>query len=295
MSLPVLAPAPLRAASENPAAVYLATQAPSGRRAQAAALRSIAEVLSPGTPVDRVAWHLLRYAHVAAVREWAVGEGYAPATINRWLAALRGVLRHSWLLGLVSADDYERAKQVPPAAGTRIGSGRALTRAEMLSLLDVSGPRDAAAFALLYGCGLRVAEACALEVGAIDLGHRTLRVIGKGNREREVPLPGFVVTILERWYRERGAWNGPVLTSRDGDSVHPNTIGSALDRRLRQAGLEAASPHDLRRTFVTLMLADGVDLSTVQALAGHADPRTTSRYDRRGTEDRRQAVERLQP
>ena len=289
----ILAPiAPVRA-DTSPAAVYLATLARTGRRAQECALRSIASILCPGADLLCVPWHQLRYQHVAAVREWLVEHAYAPATVNRWLSALRGVLRQGWLLGLVAAEDYQRAKEVPPARGRRLPAGRALSREEVSRLLEVCSPRDRAAVALLYGAGLRVAEAVELEVGRVDLGRRLVRLVGKGNAEREVPLSPWVVSELEAWYRVRGGANGPVLVGATGQALHPNGLASSLGRAVQRAAIEHATPHDLRRTFVTLLLGTGYDLATVQALAGHADPRTTSRYDRRGTEDRRAAVDSL--
>lgn len=292
-----LAPRVHPRASDPPAGVYLASLAPSGRRAQATALATIAEWLCPESGgIAYVPWEQVRYQHVAAVRERMLAAHYAPATVNRWLAALRGVLRQAWLLGLATADDYQRACEVPPARGRRLPAGRAPDRHEVRRLLDAAKPREAALVALLYGAGLRVQEAADLLVETIDLGRRTLRVLGKGNAEREVPLAPWVVRALERWYVERGAWSGPVLAAAPAPrNPHPNTLASALERLTERAGVENLTPHDLRRGFVTHLLAAGHDVATVQALAGHADPRTTTRYDRRTTDDRRRAVEDLAP
>lgn len=282
--------------ADSPAHVYLATLAPSGRRAQAVALWSVARILAPRLPLLRFPWAALRYQHVAVVREALVERGYAPATVNRWLAALRGVLRQAWLLGLVSIEDYHRAKEVPKVPGSRLPRGRCLDVAEVRALLDVAGPRDRAAFSLLYGAGLRVAEAVGLDVSHLDLPHRLVRVLGKGNKEREVPLAPFVLAALERWLAERGGWNGPLFPAPDGwGRLHPNSLGSALERRLAQASAGRATPHDLRRTFATLLLDRGEDLDLVRLLMGHADPRTTAGYDRRPLDRKWRAVDGLAP
>lgn len=295
VTLAALAPRANPRASNPPAGIYLATLAESGRRAQVAALRTIAEWLCPGADVALVPWEDLRYQHVALVRERLVAAHYAPATANRWLAALRGVARQAWLLGLMPGDAYERIRQVPPVRGRREPAGRALSIDEVRALLAAASPRDRAAVALMYGAGLRVAEAAGLWIERVDLGRRVLRVLGKGNAEREVPLARWVVEALEALYRVRGCASGPVLQGPDGRALHPNSVASALERAAARAGVRDVSPHDLRRTFVTALLAAGHDVALVQALAGHADPRTTARYDRRTLDARRPAVEGLEP
>lgn len=292
---PVLVPRPRVQDTDPPAGVYLSTLGPTSRRTQAVALTIVGRWLCPGAGGPAfVPWEQLGYQHVALVRERMVEEGYAPATINRWLAALRGVARQAWLLGLMPLESYERIRQVPGARGTRLPPGRAPDAGEIRRVMDAAGPRDRAGIALLYGAGLRVAEACSLEIGRVHLGRRVLRVVGKGDKEREVPLAPFVVRALEAWYAVRGGANGPVLTTAAGEPMHPNSLASALERAARRAGVEDVTPHDLRRAFVSHLLGQGSDLATVQALAGHSDPRTTARYDRRGEDARRKAVDGLE-
>ena len=119
---------------EHPAAVYLARLAPSGRRSQRCALATIAGLLTDGRAgVLELPWHRLRYAHTQAVRT-ALAEVYAPATVNRQLSALRGVLAECWRLGLMTADEYHRAVDLPAVRGSSLPAGRALTGGALLGV-----------------------------------------------------------------------------------------------------------------------------------------------------------------
>src|SRR4030088_137727 len=167
------------ALDRHPVAVYLARLAPSSRRTMRAALDAIASLLSD----DRcdawsLAWDKLRYRHTTAVRALLADARSPPATANRHLAALRGVLKECWRLGYVSAEDFQRASDLEPVRGSRLPRGRALQPGEVRALFaaceedDPKKPamaaRDAAILALLYGSGLRRAEAVGLEVADYD-------------------------------------------------------------------------------------------------------------------------------
>lgn len=156
-----------------------------------------------------------------------------------------------------------------------------------------SGVRDAAAMALLYAAGLRRSEAVALDVEAFD--GAAVRVLGKGNKERIVPLPAAAVVALAAWLELRGGAPGPLLCPVRGRSVtlrrmSSQAIMTALLRRAADGGVPHLSPHDLRRSYITGLLRAGADLSTVQRLAGHASVTTTTRYDRRGDDEKAKAV-----
>ena len=239
-------------------------------------------------------WHELRHHHVAALRA-VMAERYAPATANKALAAIRGVLRAAWRLELIPTDSYHRAIDVPPVRGARLPAGRSLEAAEIRALFSVcadgtpAGARDAAAFALLFGCGLRRAEAVAVEIADHDVDTGAIRVIGKGNRERIVYATGGARAALDAWLAHRGvAVAGPILAPVShfgaidvGRGITPHSLMMRLRKRSGEAGIAACSPHDLRRSFVSAALEAGADLAMVQALAGHASPATTARYDRR--------------
>jgi len=159
--------------------------------------------------------------------------------------------------------------------------------------------RDAAILALLYGSGLRRAEAVGLEVADYDRVAGTLKVRGKGNKERLAHLGDASQAALEAWLAVRGWAAGAlfVAINKGGKLGKKGMSGQAMlyiaRRRTVQASVAAFSPHDLRRTFIGDLLDAGADLSTVQQLAGHAQIQTTARYDRRGEATKKRAAKLL--
>lgn len=288
---------------ENPAAVYLASLSPRSRRTMGAALTTIARlIISDETAVYLdVPWHGLRFQHTAAIRS-QLAEQYAAATANRMLSALRGVLRAAWQLGMVTAEQYQLAASVQNVTGETVPAGRHVPVGEIMSLLGtcdqtVTGVRDAAVIALLYAGGLRRAELVALNLADYDGAAGTLRVKGKGNKERLVPVVNGAAAALADWLAIRGDGAGPLFTGsgnrNSGGRLTSQAVYKMLKERAAAAGIDELSPHDLRRSFVGELLDRGADIVTVQKLAGHANVTTTARYDRRGEQVKRKAAELL--
>src|SRR5947208_2890511 len=210
----------------HPAAVYLARLAPGSRPAQTGALDAIADVATggrasardPDAPRRALAWHALRYQHTQAVRT-ALAERYAPATANRMLAALRGVLREAWRLGLMNAEDFHRAADLPAVRGSTLPRGRAITSGELRAMFQAIAAdrraavraRDAALLALLYAGGLRRAEVVALDVANYDAAAGALRVRGKGRKERLLYATNGAQDALAAWLEVRGPDAGPLF------------------------------------------------------------------------------------
>jgi integrase len=267
------------------------------------ALDSVARMLSDGrADALSLPWFELRYAHVQAARA-ALADRLAPATVNKVLAAIRGVARESWLLGLSSADEYQRIAAVPSVKGDPTPRGRALSHDEVGAVFAVcdpsapSGIRNAALLALLYGAGLRRAEAVGLDLDDFDLETGVVIVRrGKGGRRREVPLPRGARDAVEAWLLVRGSDRGPLLVpvSSKGSvtlrRLSTQSVYAACRRIVRRSSVARFSPHDLRRSYVTDLLGAGADLALVQRLAGHANVATTTRYDRRGDAARAEAA-----
>ena len=296
----------------HPVAVYLARLAPSSRRTMRAALDAIASLLSD----DRCdAWSLdwpqLRYRHTTAVRALLADGRYAPSTANRHLAALRGVFEGVLAPWGMSAEDFQRAADLEPVRGSRLPRGRALQPGEVRALFaaceddDRKKPamaaRDAAILALLYGSGLRRAEAVGLEVADYDRGGAGKRKrSGEGNKER-LAHPGEGITQAASrpgWLSARAVGEGAVCGDQQrGEAGRVRMSGQAMlyiaRQRTVQASVATFSPHDLRRTFIGDLLDAGADLSTVQQLAGHAQIQTTARYDRRGEATKKRAAKLL--
>jgi len=238
-----------------------------------------------------------RYAaHLATLR-------YAPATAARKLSAVRGAYQWMRDRGAIERSPAalvpgpKRARTLPPT----------LSAAEVERLLD--GPwgtsprdlRDRALLELLYGCGLRAAEACDLDLADIRIPAGSVRVTGKGGHQRVVPLGEAAVAALERYLargrpRLVGAKASPrLLVSVRGRPLHPSDVRRALLRALDRAGIAARSPHALRHTFATHLLEGGADLRSIQHLLGHASVGTTQVYTHTSVRHLRRAHAKAHP
>lgn len=149
--------------------------------------------------------------------------------------------------------------------------------------------RDRAIFELLYSSGLRVGELTSLTMTDVDLSNGWVRVVGKGNKERYVPLGSKAVQAIQEYLRDRAAveqdhlstTNGPLFVNSRGGPLSSRTIRRILKRYLDSAGLTRdASPHGFRHSFATHLLQAGVDLRSIQELLGHSSLSTTQRYTR---------------
>jgi len=288
----------------HPALVYLASLSPGSRATMRGALDTIAAILIEGSGALSVPWQHVRFQHVAAVRS-RLADTYAPASCNKMLAALRGVLRAAFSLGLMSADSYTRAISVKAVQGTTLPAGRALAFGEIQALFaacDVSKPggaRDAAAVAILYGMGLRRSELVGINFEDFNPATGSIVVRGKGRKERTGYLTNGSRDAVDAWLRHRGDGAGPlILPVRKGNIVVVRRLATQgvfdlLQRLATKAKVRTFSPHDLRRTFVGDLLDRGADISTVQQMSGHASVTTTARYDRRGEVAKRRASELL--
>ena len=278
---------------EFPSLAYLARLSPGSRAATISALKTLACRLAHHPfPVSRdpwgpFPWHRLDRTRTLALRAWLM-EHYAPATVNRHLAALRGVLKEAWRAGLMDDAAYHRAADLPAVKASKLPAGREVTREELRELFAELGAgenpeRDRAILALLAGSGLRRAELAALQVEDVCLrtGEITVRA-GKGRKERRGWLGPDGLELVREWADPEGFGSLFGLTA---SGVYKMVV-SAVAR----CDMPPATPHDLRRTFVSRLLEAGADLPTVQALAGHSDISTTARYDRRGERAKRKAA-----
>jgi integrase/recombinase XerD len=231
-------------------------------------------------------------------------DGLAGSTIARRTAAARSFYRHQQLLG---------ARDDNPAAGVKLPRRakplpKTLSAGEAERLIDAAAGtqpralRDQALVELLYGAGLRVSEAVGLDKAGVDLEDRLVRVIGKGGKERVVPIGRAAVTALRR-YLSRGR---PYLDRRHRQELFLNARGGPLTRSgafriLRalagKAGLDPqrVHPHLLRHSFATHLLEGGADLRSVQEMLGHADLSTTELYTHVSDRRRRETYFKAHP
>jgi integrase len=297
-----------QSSDQNPAAVYIASLTSAhSRRNMKRYLHQIAQLLTDNRfDADTLDWSAVRYQHSAAVRAQLSGL-YAPATINGVLSALRGVLKASWKLGQMTAEDYQRAIDVQNVSGSTLPAGRDLSQGEILALSNTcisdptpAGARDAAIIAVLYTCALRRAELVSVKVSDFEPANGKLTIrSGKGRKDRTVYASNGTLAALDDWLAIRGDEPGALFcpVNKAGKVTVRHMTSQAVYNMLKKRAVEAAvnnfSPHDFRRTFVGDMLDRGVDIVTVQKLAGHASVTTTGRYDRRPEEAKRAAAAKL--
>jgi integrase/recombinase XerD len=211
----------------------------------------------------------------------------SPATIHRKAACLRSFYRHLRRESIRESDPT--ATITGPRRGRKLP--RVLNRAEVQKLLDQprgtapTALRDRALLELMYACGLRASEAIGIEVADIDLELAVLRARGKGSKERVVPIGRAAIQAV-RIYLERGRpalVHGGVVAhlfvNFRGEPLTRQGLYKIVRRHATSAGLaDRMSPHTLRHTFATHLLAGGCDLRSVQEMLGHADVATTQLY-----------------
>lgn len=300
---------------KDPYRVYLDSLGSSeSRRTMAGCLDRLAQMLADDEAMsgEGQPWHLLRYEHTSTLRSVMLDRGWSGSYINKHLAALRRVLQEAWRLDLMAAEDYQRACDLQPVKAHRLPAGQQIDTAALAGALEAcdaddsaSGARDAAVLAVLFSTGARRSEAAALRLSDYEESERSLRIMGKGNKERLVYITEAAQQRLDRWMRTRGQSGGALfcpinkggrLKVRGQSLAHMSgqAFADLLAKRLRQAGQRRHTPHDFRRTFIGELLDAGVDLAITQSLVGHASPATTARYDRRPARRSREAVDRLQ-
>ncbi len=236
--------------------------------------------------------------------------GLAPTSLRRRTAALRGFYRFAYGEGLIGLDiaahlDLPRQPRLLPET---------LTVAEVERLLEATSPdegsrglRDRALVELLYAAGLRISEALRLDRDDLSLDGGFVRVIGKGDRERLVPVGEVAIEWLGRYLSEvRPAWlalhhvspprGGPVFLTERGRRLARQQAWAMVKRAAGAAGLsDRVTPHTLRHSFATHLLEGGADLRVVQELLGHANISTTQLYTHLTGERVREVYARAHP
>ncbi|KPW30230.1 Tyrosine recombinase XerD [Pseudomonas coronafaciens pv. atropurpurea] len=218
---------------------------------------------------------------------WRVENAYKPRSTARFLSGARGFYRYLLREKLIAVDPTLQIDM--PQLGKPLP--KSLSEADVEALLaapDLSEPigeRDRAMLEVLYACGLRVTELISLTLEQVNLRQGVLRVMGKGSKERLVPMGEEAIVWVERYMR--GA-RDELLGGKPSDVLFPSTRGDQMTRqtfwhRIKHqatvAGIgKSLSPHTLRHAFATHLLNHGADLRVVQMLLGHSDLSTTQIY-----------------
>lgn len=218
---------------------------------------------------------------------WRLEQGYKPRSTARFLSGVRGFYRYLLREKLIGLDPTLQVEM--PQLGRPLP--KSLSEADVEALLqapDLSEPigqRDRAMLEVLYACGLRVTELVSLTLDQVNLRQGVLRVMGKGSKERLVPMGEEAVVWIERYLRDG---RNELLGGRPSDVLFPSQRGEQMTRqtfwhRIKHQALVAGidkslSPHTLRHAFATHLLNHGADLRVVQMLLGHSDLSTTQIY-----------------
>lgn len=248
---------------------------------------------------------------LARLRGWLADMGDAGAatsTIQRRVASVRGFFAWAQCEGVVEADPAARLKapksqrrlpKVPTAPAVAVTLEAAESRAGEAD--DPIAVRDLALVELLYSSGLRVSEACSLGLGDVDRERRSVSVLGKGGKQRTVPLGAPALRALDRWLLARPA----VAREASPDTVFLGEQGGKLDPRVARRVVHAATaaagpggevgPHGLRHAMATHLIEGGADLRSVQEMLGHSSVATTQLYTHVTSERLRQAFKDAHP
>ena len=293
--------------NQTPTALFLSRLAPSGRRPLRCQLNTVRKLLKWKGEVESQPFHTLNYAQIEYVKRHKLDDGKSPRTINLVLFALKAIVKTGFLMGVVDDMQWRQVQAVKRLPINPSSRGKALSSDSVSQLITTCyldkryiGKRDCCILALFLSTGLRRFELANLTVSDINLDKRTLTVkSGKGKKPRNQPIPMWALTYIDNWLRVRTnqqgdlfnpIWNNIIKHDRGLSSAALYQIVKA--RTLANTGINI-SPHDLRRTFITELLNQKVDLSTASKLAGHANVTTTQIYDKRDESVMREAIDQL--
>lgn len=236
------------------------------------------------------------------IRRWLalLHRGHTKSSVGRKLAAVRAFFKHLIRTGRLVKNPAElvstpkKEKKVPYHLSIDEVSALVETPREP----DILSLRDRAILETLYSCGVRVSELTGLNVGGIDLEDGTARVLGKGGKERIVPVGSVARAALSRYLdaRNHPPLDAPLFINARGGRLTSRSVRRVVDKHiLRIAAMRKISPHTLRHTFATHLLEGGADLRAIQELLGHASLSTTQKYTHVGIDRLMEVYDRAHP
>ncbi len=222
--------------------------------------------------------HLLLRRYLALL-----GKNTKKSSIGRKLAAIRTFFRFLLRRGIIAKNPAElittpkREQRLP----FHLDIDQATTLVEAPTDGEKYALRDRAILETLYSCGVRVSELTGLDIGDLDLNGGMVRVMGKGGKERIVPVGSRAVEAIRAYLTQRGeqSGSGPLFFNTKGNRINRRSVARIVDDHvMRIAAFKRISPHVLRHTFATHLLEGGADLRAIQELLGHASLSTTQKY-----------------
>ncbi|GLI37540.1 tyrosine recombinase XerC [Geobacter hydrogenophilus] len=250
--------------------------------------------LVPSTGPEGVS-HLL-------IRRWLalLHRDHTKSSVGRKLAAVRAFFKHLVRTGRLVKNPAElvstpkKEKKVP----YHLSIDEVTALVETPKEPDILSLRDRAILEALYSCGVRVSELTGLNVGGVDLEDGTARVLGKGGKERIVPVGNIARAAISRYLdaRNHPPLDAPLFTNARGGRLTSRSVRRVVDKHiLRIAAMRKISPHTLRHTFATHLLEGGADLRAIQELLGHASLSTTQKYTHVGIDRLMEVYDKAHP
>lgn len=240
---------------------------------------------------EHFAWRTMRSEAIMALIAALLDQGKAPATVNTYLSALKGVAREAYNMGAISSDDYMRISDIQRVKDFRVSKPRRLNAVELELMLDhcasQGGPiaaRDVALIAVACGAGLRRQEIVALCLDDYQTTSSQLKVSARERGFNDQILGPHVVQLIDQWIEQRGHKSGPLFVRiyKGGTitnlPITTQTVYDIVTRRYQEAGLKRLTPRDIRASYTEHLLDNGVSINSVKEILGHETLSTTKRY-----------------
>ncbi len=226
------------------------------------------------------------------------GQSYSKTTIARKLVSIRSLYKFLCREGILECNPVENVRT--PKQDRKLPKFMSISDAELLlNLPDLSsllGIRDSAIMETLYSTGMRVSELVGMDVADVDFHSGTVKVKGKGKKERLLPIGNHALNAIQLYLNKRGSVKQPLFLNKRGGRLTERSVGRMLEKYAKKAGMGSRiSPHTFRHSFATHLLDRGADLRSVQELLGHANLSTTQIYTHITTERLKQVYDRTHP
>jgi len=244
-------------------------------------------------------------ANHGIVRSWVVSlveSGLGAVSVNRKIACLRSYFKFLIKQDIVAKDPMAKIKILK----TKKKLPHFVQEAEMVTALDQTNfgndfdhLRDQLVLELLYGTGMRLSELIGLKDSSVNLRDRTLKVLGKRNKERVIPFTASLVQLIEAYRkirdREVGRKNDFLMVMKTGESLYPMMVNRIVKKYFKNSNLEKKSPHVLRHTYATHLLNHGAEINAVKDLLGHSSLAATQVYTHNTMEKLKKVFDQAHP
>lgn len=270
-------------------------------------LNKVSAMCGQGSKHQFTDWSIMNSELVMLIRSKLVDDGLAPTTINAILCAIRKTCEFLFIDKRMSAEDLKRIELVKNIKGTRLRPDRELNSSEIQTYVaycetqGLSGLRDKTVFLLILGTGIRRSECVNIKIKDVDLDKGTILINGKGSNQRLAAPNDDILELLKEYIEETRyeatedeylfvgfTKNDEPKITKGGEypkGLEKTSLNYIFSERSKKANIQPFKPHDLRRTYATKLLRDGVPLEMVQRLLGHKNFSTTVLYDLRKNEE----------